>query len=138
MKLRTVKEALSLPRKRNTACDGTWWSVARVNLKVSHAYLLQFLNSMLATEDPRRSELGVNGLTSGILADLCRRIGLDSGTFQCLDTDRQRWVTSENFQHWYDNIQEALFAEGPLELNPEWSPNAAETVTQYLVKRPEA
>ena len=107
-------------------------------LKVSHAYLLQFLNSMLATDDSRRSELGVNGLTSGILAGLCRRLGLDSGTFQCLDTDRQRWVTSENFQHWYDNVEEALFAEGLLELNPEWSPDAAETVTQYLVKRPEA
>ena len=47
-------------------------------LQVSHAYVLQIWNSMLGVDDPRCHDLGANGLTNGILAGFCRRIGLDS------------------------------------------------------------
>jgi len=107
-------------------------------LHVSPALVLAYADVLVPPNDPRRDQLGENGLTKGVWPSLARRVGVETGTSQNIDTIRARWGQSVNFKRWYENFQADAVREGLAKVNPDYDPENPHAQPRLVWLRPEA
>lgn len=106
--------------------------------RVSRDLVLTYADMLVAPDDPRRAQLGENGITNGVWPALAKRVGLKTGAAQKLDTARAMWCKSVNFKRWFENFRDVVLAEKIFEVNPDYDDAEPTKNDRLLCVRPEA
>jgi len=107
-------------------------------LRVSRDLVMAYADSLVAEDDSRRDQLGEHGITKGVWPALAKRVGLETGTSQKLDSARAAWCRPVNFARWFENFRDVVVAEKIFQVNPIYDEADPTKYERLLCIRPEA
>jgi len=99
---------------------------------------MAYADSLVAEDDSRRDQLGEHGITKGFWPALAKRVGLETGAAQKLDSARAAWCRPVNFSRWFKNFRDVVVTEKIFQVNPIYDEADPTEYDRLLCIRPEA